>query len=123
MNAANAIDRLCVVGAGTMGHGIAQVAALSGFRVTLVDQDAAALKRAQERIDENLAGGIQRGKLTPADRERVHAQLSVASDLAQAASGADLAIEAIFENLEAKRSVFTTLARAAPPHAILATNT
>src|SRR5262249_49653007 len=117
MNAAPSIAELCVVGAGTMGHGIAQVAALSGFRVTLVDQDQAALKRARERIDENLAGGIQRGKLTAADRDRVHAGLSLASDLATAASRADLAIEAIFENLEAKRSVFTTLARAAPPHA------
>src|SRR5688572_16417846 len=114
---------IVVIGAGTMGHGIAQVAAQSGFKVTLVDQDAGALVRGRARIEENLAGGIERGKLTEADRERVRANLATAGDAAAAARGADLVIEAIVENLAAKQALLSAVESAARPDAILASNT
>jgi 3-hydroxybutyryl-CoA dehydrogenase len=122
-SASATVSRLAVIGAGTMGHGIAQVAAHSGLDVILVDQDPAALARGRAKIDENLTGGIARGKLTEADRERVRAHLQTATDAARAASEADLVIEAIVEKLEPKQALFAALERAAPPHAILASNT
>jgi 3-hydroxybutyryl-CoA dehydrogenase len=112
-----------VIGAGTMGHGIAQVAATAGLRVTLVDADPAALERGRRKIDENLAGGLARGKLTESDRDRTVANLSLATSVAQGARSADLVIEAIVEKLEAKQSLFLELERSAPAHAILASNT
>jgi 3-hydroxybutyryl-CoA dehydrogenase len=117
------VASIAVIGAGTMGHGIAQVASHAGFKVTLVDQDAAALERGRARIEENLAGGIQRGKLTEADREKVRANLATSRDPAAAARSADLVIEAIVENLPAKQSLFATLEQSAPAHATLASNT
>jgi len=117
------VSRIVVVGAGTMGHGIAQVAAHSGFKVTLVDQDPAALERGRERIDANLAGAIERGKLGEADRERLLANLATGADAAAAARDADLAIEAIVEDLPAKQRLFALLEEAAPERATLASNT
>jgi len=114
---------LTVIGAGTMGHGIAQVAASADLRVTLVDADPAALERGRKKVDENLASGIARGKLTEADRARVVANLATATDLAAAARGSDLVIEAIVEKLEAKQGLFRQLEALVPPHAILASNT
>src|SRR5688572_7187250 len=114
---------LTVIGAGTMGHGIAQVAASADLRVTLVDADPAALERGRKKVDENLAGGIARGKLTEADRARVVANLATTTDLAAAARGSDLVIEAIVEKLEAKQGLFRQLEALVPPHAILASNT
>src|SRR5262245_38169620 len=123
MNPTSELSRIVVVGAGTMGHGIAQVAAHSGFKVALVDQDEAARARARQKIEENLAGGIQRGKLAESDRERVRANLTTTRDLAAAARDAGLVIEAIFENLAAKQGVFEAVEAAAPPAATLASNT
>ena len=106
-----------------MGHGIAQVAASAHLRVTLVDADGAALERGRRKVDENLAGGIARGKLTEADRARVVGNLSTTTDLAAAARDSDLVIEAIVEKLEAKQGLFRQLEGLVPPHAILASNT
>ncbi|MBM4015182.1 MAG: 3-hydroxyacyl-CoA dehydrogenase family protein [Planctomycetes bacterium] len=114
---------LTVIGAGTMGHGIAQVAALAGLGVTLVDADPGALERGRRKIDENLAGGIARGKLTAADRDRTVANLATATSAAVGARAADLVIEAVVEKLEVKQALFAELERVAPPHAILASNT
>ena len=114
---------LTVIGAGTMGHGIAQVAASAGLKVTLVDADLAALERGRRQVDENLAGAIQRGKLTPADRDRAVANLATATSLADCARTADLVIEAIVERLDAKQALFRQLEALVPPHAILASNT
>jgi len=123
MHPTHELTRIVVVGAGTMGHGIAQVAAHSGFKVALVDQDEAALARATKKIEENLAGGIERGKLAESDRERVLANLTTTRDLAAAAHDAGLVIEAIFEDLTAKHGVFQAAEAAAPHAAILASNT
>jgi 3-hydroxybutyryl-CoA dehydrogenase len=123
MHPTHELTRIVVVGAGTMGHGIAQVAAHSGFKVALVDQDEAALARATKKIEENLAGGIERGKLTEADRDRVRRTSRRRATRAGAAREAGLVIEAIYENLAAKRAVLEAAEKAAPPDAILASNT
>lgn len=123
MNAPQAPSTVVVIGAGTMGHGIAQVAALSGLKVTLVDQDRVALERGRKKIDELLAGALQRGKLTEADRDRAIGNLATSTDALVAARTADLVIEAIVEKLEVKQALFRALEGVVPAHAILASNT
>jgi 3-hydroxybutyryl-CoA dehydrogenase len=117
------VERILVVGAGTMGHGIAQVAAQSGYRVRLFDVDAKAAERGLENVRRNLDKGVEKGKVAPADRDAALARLSPASDLAAAASDADLVVEAAPERMDLKRRIFADLGAAAPPAAVLATNT
>jgi 3-hydroxybutyryl-CoA dehydrogenase len=123
MTTSTPVRNITVVGAGTMGHGIAQVAAVAGYDVVLTDADAGALSRALERIKKNLKGGVARGKLTEDERDDALDRLSTASDIGAAAASADLCIEAVVERLEVKHSVFGSLESHAPAHAILATNT
>ena len=117
------IRTVAVVGAGTMGHGIAQAAAQAGCAVRLTDALSGAADKALGRIRKNLDGAIERGKLTEAEKGAVLARLTVAPSPGEAASGTDLVIEAIPEQLELKRELFRTLEHAAPKNAILATNT
>jgi len=117
------VRNITVVGAGTMGHGIAQVAAAAGYDVVLTDTDPDALSRALERIKKNLDGGVARGKLTDGDRDNTLSRLSTAPDIGSAASTADLCIEAVVENLDVKHSVLRSLAEHASDQTILATNT
>ena len=117
------IEKIGVVGAGAMGHGIAQVAAMAGYQVELFDIDAAALKRALAAVRSNLDAGVERGVVDPSTREAALAALSTTTVLESAASGADLVIEAAPEQLELKRELFAQLDALSPPHAILATNT
>jgi 3-hydroxybutyryl-CoA dehydrogenase len=116
------LPALAVVGAGTMGHGIAQVAAQAGYRVRLADAAPGATARALERIRATLEGAVQRGKATPADRDAALGRIEAADDPAAAAAGAALVIEAVPEDLAVKRTLFAALGRAAPD-AVLATNT
>ncbi len=117
------IDRVSVIGAGAMGHGIAQVAALAGYQVMLFDVNEAALQAGLERIRANLEKGVGLGKVVPEDRDRALAAISATTTLSVAGSDADLIIEAAPEDLELKRRVFGELDAASPPHAVLATNT
>lgn len=117
------IEKIGVVGAGAMGHGIAQVAAMAGYQVELFDIDAAALKRALAAVRSNLDAGVERGVVDPSTREAALAALSTTTVLESAASEADLVIEAAPEQLELKRELFAQLDALSPPHAILATNT
>jgi 3-hydroxybutyryl-CoA dehydrogenase len=117
------VHNITVVGAGTMGHGIAQVAAAAGYDVVLTDAEPGTLSRARERIRKNLDGAVARSKLTEADRDGALRRLSTAPDIGSAAAGADLCIEAVVENLDVKRDVFRLLESHAPAHAVLATNT
>lgn len=114
---------MAVVGAGTMGHGIAQVAAMAGFDTFLTDSRKEALETAIRRIEANLNGGIQRGKLTPEAKAEALSRIALRESLAETVASADLVIEAIVEDLGAKRSLFAELDRLAPPSAVLATNT
>src|SRR5262245_6644287 len=117
------VERMLVVGAGTMGHGIAQVAAQTGYRVRLFDVDAKAADAGLVKVRQNLEKGVEKGKVTPADRDAALSRLSVASDLRTAAADADLVVEAAPEKMELKRRIFADLGAAAPAHAVLATNT
>ncbi|AMX83834.1 3-hydroxybutyryl-CoA dehydrogenase [Geobacillus subterraneus] len=111
-----------VVGAGTMGGGIANLAALSGFNVILVDIDEHTLQKARSRMEAFMDKSVAKGKLTAEQKhealERVKGSISL-QDMKQA----DVIIEAVIENMEVKKEVFSQLDNIAPEHAILATNT
>jgi 3-hydroxybutyryl-CoA dehydrogenase len=115
--------KVAVIGAGTMGHGIGQVAAMAGYGVTLTDSRAQALDPALARIRENLDGAVRRGKLTADVAAAALARIRVETDLAAAVAGADLVIEAVVEDLAVKHDVFRRVVVAAPVGATLATNT
>jgi 3-hydroxybutyryl-CoA dehydrogenase len=112
-----------VIGAGTMGTGIAQVAARAGYRTAIYDAVEGAARRSIDRIGEALSRAVERGKCTVQEREETLARLSIAGDLESAAGEADLVIEAAPEDLALKRDLFGRLSRAARGDAILASNT
>ena len=116
------IRTIAVLGAGTMGRGIAQVAAQSGYTTRLFDALPAALDGAIERIRAGLDKAVDKGKLDAAVRERALASLSTAATAAEACAGADLVIEAVPERIELKREVLAA-AVAAAPAAWIASNT
>jgi 3-hydroxybutyryl-CoA dehydrogenase len=115
--------RVVVIGAGTMGHGIAHVAALSGFATVLVDVDAEPLERGLAAIRRNLDQGVQKGKVTALDRDQALARLQGSLDLDASVANAEIVIEAVPESLGLKKSLFERLDRAAPLGALLGTNT
>lgn len=117
------IRRVTIVGAGTMGHGIAYVSAVAGYEVTLTDAYAETLERAQQHLQSTLDKGVERGKLTPAKREDALRRVTVTDSLSAAVESADLVIEAVPEQLSLKQTLFTQIDSATPPTAILATNT
>jgi len=114
---------VAVIGAGTMGAGIAQICAQSGWRTNLFDAFPEGLERGMQRIDSFWDKGITRGKTTPEQKVQWSANLHAVADMAEAVEQADLIIEAVPEIPELKHSIFTELDRLAPPHAILGTNT
>ena len=116
------IDRIAVIGAGTMGHGFAQVAATAGFRVLLNDVDRESLARGVAAIETNLAKGIQRGKLTEDDRDRTLQHIHGTTNLKECAA-ADLIIEAAPEKLELKKEILRQLEFASDHPFIFASNT
>lgn len=114
--------KVSVIGAGTMGNGIAHVFAQHGHDVTLIDLDQAALDRALATVTKNLDRQLKKGVIEQADKDATLRRLGTATDLS-AAAGADLAVEAVFENFEVKKKIFATLDEACGPETILATNT
>ena len=116
-------DRVAVIGAGTMGHGIAYIAALAGCEVRLTDAQPDALPQAMSKIDSLLEGGLKRGKLTEEDQSEVHERLRAEPQLRAAVANADIVIEAIVEDLGLKQRLFADVERAAPRGALLASNT
>jgi 3-hydroxybutyryl-CoA dehydrogenase len=114
--------RVAVLGAGTMGNGIAQVFAQSGHSVVLRDVDAAALDRALKQIDRSLGKLSEKGKIAPADRAAIAGRIQPTTDVGPV-SGADLVVEAVVERYEVKRDLFAELDRLVPAGAILASNT
>ena len=116
------MKRIAVIGAGTMGHGIAQVAAVAGYETMLTDASMPALNTAIRRISENLNGAVQRGKLTAQQAHDAGNHLVIEPEIDRAVRQADLVIEAIVEDLDAKRTLFARVSALAP-NAILATNT
>jgi len=117
------IETITVVGGGTMGNGIAHVAAQHGKRVRLVDVSAEVLERARDTISRNLDRQVRKGVLEERARADVLARIETTTDVTTAVERADLVIEAVPEKAELKRALFRTLDDAAPAGAILATNT
>src|SRR6202521_4728812 len=114
--------KLAVIGAGSMGAPIAQQAALRGVEVSLHDKSAEQLQKARESNRGHVMRRVEKGKLGAAEAEKALAGVRETTDLSAAVEGADFVIEAVFEELELKRSVFAELDRAAPRDAVLASN-
>jgi 3-hydroxybutyryl-CoA dehydrogenase len=112
-----------VLGAGTMGHGIAQVAAMAGHSVTLRDVDAEIVEDGLASVRENLAGGVEREKVSEDTRDATLDRLTGTTDLDAAAADADLVVEAVPEDTELKQDVLSEAEAVAPADAMLATNT
>ena len=117
------IDQITVLGAGTMGHGIAINAATAGYKVTLHDIDQPAIDAGLARAHAFLNKGVERGKTTEEQRDQAIRLLAGEADFGAAVARADLVIEAAPEHLELKRKIFRELGQSCPPHAILASNT
>jgi 3-hydroxybutyryl-CoA dehydrogenase len=117
------VTSVTVVGAGTMGAGIAQVCAQAGYDTFLVDANELALERGMQRITEFWDKGIAKGKTTTSQKAEWSSRLHPLADAGQAAKGSQLVIEAVPEDLKLKQRVFATLDQAAPKGALLASNT
>jgi len=115
-------ERIAIIGAGTMGHGIAQVCASNGYQVTLVDVDAEQLTRALRAIEKSVTKLNSKGRLTDEQRDAALNSISTATDLEEAA-GADFVVEAVVENVEVKRKIFSQLDELTDRDVILASNT
>ena len=116
------VERVFVAGAGLMGHGIAQVHATIGKRVTLYEPDIARATAGRDRIAGNLERSIAKGRLTAEERDATLARLRPTDDLASAAD-ADLVVEAVFEDVGVKSRLWTELDAIAPAGALFASNT
>jgi 3-hydroxybutyryl-CoA dehydrogenase len=116
------IKTIGIVGAGTMGNGIAQVFAQAGFTVRLVDVAQPLLDRARGSIEKSLNKFVEKGKLTAGDRDAALGRLTTTTTLDTLAT-ADYVVEAIVEHAEAKRALFTSLDAIVSEHALLASNT
>ncbi len=117
------VRTIAVIGAGTMGHGIAHVAAVMGATVRVYDALAGGAQAGIDKVAKNLAKGVELGKVTTADRDAALGRLSASDDLAAACRDVDCVIEAVPERIELKREIFGIVDAAAPAHALLATNT
>lgn len=113
---------VAVIGAGLMGSGIAQVAATGGWNVVLRDLDDAAVGRGRAAIEASTAKFVEKGKLTAGARDAALARITTTTDL-DAVAEADIVVEAVFENVDVKRELFTQLDRLCRDGAVLATNT
>jgi 3-hydroxybutyryl-CoA dehydrogenase len=117
------ITRIAVLGAGTMGNGIAQVCAMAGYDVAVHDPQPEAMERALNTIRANLEKGVERGKVSLEMRDLAMRSLRKAPTLADAAATADLVIEAAPESMDIKTALFAEVDRHAPANALLGTNT
>jgi len=117
------IQHISVIGAGTMGNGIAHVFAQYGFTVSLVDTEPAQLQKALQTIANNLGRQVTKGTLSEAQKNQALANIVPFTNLAAGVQQADLVVEAATENAVLKLQIFKQLGEVAPTHAILATNT
>lgn len=117
------VTNVTVIGAGTMGNGIAHVFAQAGFKVALADIDQAALDRAVETIGKNLDRMVKKEKITNADKEKALGNILTFTNLGSAVKESQLVVEAVTENRDLKKKIFTQLDAECHPAVILATNT
>jgi 3-hydroxybutyryl-CoA dehydrogenase len=117
------IRNITVLGAGTMGHGIAQAAIAAGFNVVLYDVDQAFVDKGVARIRKSFGKRVEKGKLSREKADAAMSLLKTATDLREAAKDADFVIEAVPEDLGLKKKLFAELDKICKPHTILASNT
>jgi 3-hydroxybutyryl-CoA dehydrogenase len=117
------INTVAVIGAGSMGNGIAHVFAMEDYQVTLIDISAEALERAIQTINKNLDRMVRKEKINEDHKNRTLANISTQTDLASGVANADLVVEAATENEAIKLKIFEQIDQNAPDHAILASNT
>ncbi|PSL06718.1 3-hydroxyacyl-CoA dehydrogenase [Haloactinopolyspora alba] len=115
-------QKVAVIGAGLMGSGIAQVAATGGYDVVLRDVDDDTVRHGMATIEVSTGKLVQKNRLTDADRDAALGRITLTTEL-DAAADADVVVEAVFERVDVKRSVFAELDRVCGPDAVLATNT
>ena len=117
------VKHIAVIGAGIMGHGIAQVTAVSGFGVQLTDISEDFLKQAKSKIEKSLERGIQKGKIDASEKKHILSRILFTTDFRSAVKDAGLVIEAAPEKIELKKQLFMRLDETTKPEAILASNT
>lgn len=117
------ITNVTIIGTGAMGSGIAYVAAVAGYNVTLTDREQQFIDAGMNKIRKMLMDGIDKKKMSPAEGEKVFHRFKGELDFATAVGNANLVIEAAFEDMDVKKDIFTKLNDQAPEDAILATNT
>ena len=119
----NFMENIAVIGAGTMGNGIAHVFAQRGFKVQLIDAQAPALEKAMATIEKNLDRQISKQTITAEDKASTLSNIQTSTSIEQGVAHADLVIEAATENADIKKKIFASLDQYAKPACILATNT
>ncbi len=117
------VRKIAVIGAGTMGAGIAQACAAAGFPVTMRDIEQRLVDGGFRRIKEPLAKRVERGKMTQGEVDAILTKIRGAVDLKEAVAGAQVVIEAVFEKMEVKKELYAELDRLCPPEVVFASNT
>ena len=117
------MKNVAVIGAGTMGNGIAHTFAQSGFKVQLIDINEASLKKGVDTISKNLDRMVAKGKITEADKQSTLENITLFTDIKEGVEYASLVVEAATENIDLKLNIFKQLDEACPEDTILATNT
>jgi 3-hydroxybutyryl-CoA dehydrogenase len=117
------VRKVAVIGAGTMGAGIAQTCAAAGFQVTMRDIEQRFVDAGFRRIREPLGKRVEKGKMTQAEVDAILSKVRGAVDLKEAVAGAQVVIEAIFEKMEIKKELYGELDRLCPPEVVFASNT
>jgi len=116
------VKNIAVIGAGNMGHQIATLCAIHGYKTVCTDVKDEILKKAEAFVDSYLPGRVEKGRLTEEQAKQARANISFTPSLEEAVKDADYVIEAVLEVLDLKRKIFADLDKMAPSHAILATN-
>ncbi len=117
------INKIAVIGIGAMGSGIAYVSAWNGYSVHVRDISQDFVDRGMNMIRQSVMTGIDKGKLSPVEGEKILKNIQATTDMKEAVQDADLVIEAVFENMDVKKEVFSELDSMCPENTILASNT
>jgi 3-hydroxybutyryl-CoA dehydrogenase len=117
------IKKICVLGAGLMGNGIAQVSAQAGYAVSMRDIEQRFIDGGMNTIRKNLARDVEKGKKTQAEMDAILGRIHPTLDIQEAAAGADAVVEVVIEVMEVKKQVYAELEAIVPPHCLFFTNT
>jgi 3-hydroxybutyryl-CoA dehydrogenase len=117
------IKKICVLGAGLMGNGIAQICAQAGYQVTMRDIEQRFIDGGMKTITKNLARDVEKGKRTQADMDAILGRIKPTVDLKEAATGVDVVVEVVIEVMDVKKQVYTELEQIVPEHCLFFTNT